>query len=198
MRKTVSFLYPYLILLLLVSGGCVTSSVPSGPRAVLATGALTENLKTYAWFQEQPVAPVAFDEGYHSSLDQHIRTAIETELNEKGFTRATNGNPDVLLAYDVSVSVPLEKDVAQNYLEGFGYSYAYMAGYRYGYLHNRLPGYRAVDLYKSGTLIIDLIDPSSKELIWRGWTEGAISNFKANYKTVHKEVEAVLAPVRGR
>lgn len=196
MRKTL--LYPYLFLLLLLITGCVTSSVPSGPKAVLATGALTENLKTYAWFQEQPVAPVAFDDGYQASLDQHIRTAIETELKAKGFVKAVTGNPDVLLAYDVSVSVPLEKDEPQNYLDGFGYSYAFMAGYRYSYLHNKLPGYRAVDLYKSGTLIIDLIDPGSKELIWRGWTEGAISNFKANYKTVHKEVEALLAPLRSR
>ncbi|MBB6610350.1 DUF4136 domain-containing protein [Pontibacter sp. Tf4] len=197
MKKRTIVLFFYLPVLLLLSG-CVASSVSSKPNAVLATGALTENLQSFAWFQEQPAAPAAYDEGYSAALDKHIRTAIETELQKKGFTKAASGNADVLIAYDVSVSVPLEKDIAQAYLDGFGYSYAYMAGYRYNYKHSDLPGYRAVDLYKSGTLIVDMIDPKTKELVWRGWTEGAFSNFKVNYKTVLSEVEKLLAPVRSR
>lgn len=198
MKKSTILNLLYLPVLLLLMAGCVTSSASSKPNSVLATGALTENLKTYAWYQEQPAAPVAYDQGYTASLNQHVRAAIEEELKAKGFTKATNGNPDVLLAYDISVPVPLEKDYPERYHEGFGYSYGYMAGYRYNYKHNNLPGYRAVDLYKNGTLIIDLIEPKSGELMWRGWAEGAISNFKANYKTVHNEVASVLSPIKPR
>ena len=188
--------YPLLFLFLLLMSACVTSSVTSRPNSVAAPGANTLTYKTYAWFQDQPVAPIAYDEDFSGSLNKHVRQAVEEELQKKGFTKATGGNPDVLVAYDVSVSVPEEKDIATNYIKGFGYSYAYMSGYRYTYGNEQLPGYRAVDLYKSGTLIIDLINPKTNELIWRGWTEGAISNFKANYSSVLHEVEKVLEPLQ--
>ena len=197
MKKSILPLFLCFPLLLLLLGGCVSTSVSTQPKAVLATGSQTEALQTYAWYQERPKAPAAYDKDYSATLDQHLRTAIEAELAAKGFKKATSANPDVLIAYDVSVSVPLEMD-NRPYMEGFGYSYAYMAGYRYNYRHNALPGYRAVDLYKSGTLIIDLINPQTKELMWRGWAEGAISNFKANYNTVHREVERVLKTIRAR
>ncbi len=187
-----------LSLCLLMLFGCVTSSVSTVPNDVVATGVDLSVVKTYAWFQEQPVAQVTYEDGFDASLNQHITKAVEEELKQKGFVKATNGNPDLLIAYDVSVSVPLEKDRPGMYTDGFGYSYAYMAGYRYNYHHSALPGYRAVDLYRNGTLIIDLIDPRKNELMWRGWTEGAISDFKTNYNSVHKEVKGVLAPIRVR
>ena len=189
---------PLLFLYLLFLSACVASSVSSRPNSVTVTGANTLNYKTYAWFQDQPVAPIAYDEDYTGSLNNHIRQAVEEVLQKNGFTKATNGTPDVLVAYDVSVSVPEEKDIANNYIKGFGYSYAYMSGYRHNYGNEQLPGYRAVDLYKSGTLIIDLVNPKTNELVWRGWTEGAISNFKAGYNSVRNEVEKVLEPLKKR
>jgi hypothetical protein len=194
MKKHIPLLFLYLLFL----SSCVTSSISSRPNSVSAEGANTTAIKTYAWYQEQPVAPVAYDEDYSATLNQHIRKAIEEQLQAKGFMKATNGSPDVLVAYDVSVSVPAEKDIPGSFSDGFGYSYAYMSGYRYSYGHEALPGYRAVDLYKSGTLIVDLIKPATEELVWRGWTEGAISNFKANYSSVKNEVANVLAPLKSR
>ncbi|MEJ8756656.1 DUF4136 domain-containing protein [Pontibacter sp. H259] len=192
MKKFQTLRFLYLAILGLVFTGCVTSAVSSRPNAAAAAGAKIATIKTYAWYQDQPVAPIAYDKDYNATLNQHLRRAIEAELQEKGFTKATTGNPDVLIAYDVSVSVPLEKDNPANFADGFGYSYSYMSGYRYNYGHATLPGYRAVDLYKSGTLLIDMIQPATNELIWRGWSEGAISNFKANYTAVQKQVEQVL------
>ena len=195
MKKHAILFYLYLPVICLLAVSCVTSAVTSRPNAVAATGVNTRNLKTFAWFQEQPVAALAYDKDYNANLNQHLRRAIEEELLAKGFTKSTTGNPDVLIAYDVSVSVPVEKDKPENFADGFGYSYAHMSGYRYNYGHSSLPGYRAVDLYKSGTLIIDLVNPTTKELMWRAWSEGAISNFKANYNSVHNEVENVLEPL---
>lgn len=194
MKKHIPLLFLYLLFL----SSCVTSSISSRPNSVSAAGANTTAIKTYAWYQDQPEAPVAYDKEYTGTLNQHIRKALEEQLQAKGFTKATTGSPDVLVAYDVSVSVPVEKDIPGSFSDGFGYSYAYMSGYRYSYGHEALPGYRAVDLYKSGTLIVDLIKPATNELMWRGWTEGAISNFKANYSSVKSEVTKVLAPLKSR
>lgn len=190
MMKKMNNVVSFLMLFLLVSA-CVATSRIVHTHAILAPGATPKNYKTFAWYQDQPKAEAAYDKGYDASLNQDIRRAVEEELLEKGYKKVNN-NPDVLVAYDVSVSVPLEKDKPENFSTGFGYSYGYMSGYRYDYGNGEAPGYRAVDLYKQGTLIIDLVNPQSNQLVWRGWAEGGISNFKANYKQVHAQVEDVL------
>ncbi|GAB3195660.1 hypothetical protein ABID22_001561 [Pontibacter aydingkolensis] len=159
--------------------------------AIIAPGANTKLYRTYSWYQPAPAEVTSYDKGYRANLHENIVKAVEAELQEKGYKKVAE-NPDVLLAYDVSISVPLEKDKPENFAPGFGYSYAYMSGYRYNYGNSGLPGYRAVDLFKSGTLIIDMINPKSNQLVWRGWTEGALDNFNAGAGKVQQEVEEIL------
>ncbi|WP_242928895.1 DUF4136 domain-containing protein [Pontibacter vulgaris] len=181
----------YFLLILTLFSACVATSGISHTNTILAPKTNLTKYKTFAWYQDKPAAEPVFDKGYNAALDKNIRLAIEQELLKKGYQKAT-GKADMLLAYDVSVSVPVEKDKPENFAPGFGYSYGYMAGYRYKYGDAGLPGYRAVDLFKQGTLILDVVDTKSKQLLWRGWTEGAIENFKASAGTVHKEVETIL------
>ncbi|WP_266205702.1 DUF4136 domain-containing protein [Pontibacter kalidii] len=170
---------------------CVTTSASLGAKSIKAPYAASlRNAKTYAWYQPAPPAPAVYLKGFKASLHQNMVQAVEQEMQEQGYTKVEQ-NPDVLVAYDVSVSVPEEQDKAENFAEGFGYSYGYMSGYRYDYGHADMPGYRSVDLFKEGTLIIDLINPRSKMLLWRGWAEGAI-NFNAGPGAVRKKVEEVL------
>lgn len=190
LNKKLLSLLQFLLLPLFMCACVVTSGIKS-TNAISAPGANLKRYKTYSWYQQEPEAAAEYDPGFGSGLDEKLRRAVEEELEEKGYRKVTE-NPDLLVAYDVSVSVPLEKDKPENFLPGFGYSYGYMHGYRYGYNNAGLPGYRSVDLFKSGTLIIDLINPKTNVLVWRGWTEGAIENFNAGYKKVHQEVEEVL------
>ncbi|MHC2993734.1 hypothetical protein OB13_19925, partial [Pontibacter sp. HJ8] len=157
----------------------------------VSPGTSLKQHKTYAWYQAKPAEPAGYDKGYSASLHQHLIRAVEEELAQKGYKKSAE-NPDLLLAYDVSVSVPEEKDKPGMYGPGFGYSYAYMSGYRYGYGNAQMPGYRAVDLFKEGTLILDVIDPDSNQLLWRGWTEGAVSNFGTGYGKVQDLVGTIL------
>ncbi|WP_299821820.1 DUF4136 domain-containing protein [uncultured Pontibacter sp.] len=182
---------PALVLFVLVCNACVVTSGIKNTSAIVAPGANTKLYRTYNWYQPAPAATAAYDKGYKSTLHDHIIQGIEAELKKRGYTKVTD-NPDVLVAYDVSVSVPLEKDKPENFEPGFGYSYAYMSGYRYSYNNPNLPGYRAVDLFKAGTLIIDFINPASNQLVWRGWTEGALANFNAGAGNVQQEVEEIL------
>jgi hypothetical protein len=192
-KTTSNFLY---LLLPFLMGACVAASGVVHSNVITAPGARPAMYKTYAWLQNEPVAAAAYDKGFSGDLDKEIRQAVEEELAAKGFEKVTQ-NPDVLVAYDVSVSVPLEKDKPENFAEGFGYSYAYMSGYRYAYANAGLPGYRSVDLFKEGTLLLDFVDPETNTLVWRGWAEGAVSNFKAGYNKVHSLVEEVLQKLPG-
>ncbi|WP_276496043.1 DUF4136 domain-containing protein [Pontibacter litorisediminis] len=192
MKKPLYTLPFYLIILsILYLPSCVTTSASLGAKAIKAPYAASlRNAKTYAWYQPSPMAQPEYLKGYKPALHKNLVQAVEQELQERGYTKVEQ-NPDMLVAYDVSVSVPAEKDRSENFIEGFGYSYAYMSGYRYSYGYADMPGYRSVDLFKEGTLIIDLINPRSNMLLWRGWAEGAI-NFNAGSGAVQKRVEEVL------
>lgn len=178
--------------LILMLSSCVVTSGIKNTNTITAPGANTKLYRTYSWYQPNSAAGASYDKGYKSDLHEDIIKAIEATLQQKGYTKVT-ANPDVLLAYDVSVSVPLEKDKPENFAPGFGYSYAYMSGYRYAYGNSGLPGYRAVDLFKSGTLIIDMINPKANQLVWRGWTEGAFDDFNESSGKVQHEVREILS-----
>lgn len=179
------------IALLLMLSSCVVTSGIKNTNTILAPGASTKLYRTYSWYQPSPAAEASYDKGFKSDLNDKIIEATEAVLQQKGYTKVT-ANPDVLLAYDVSVSVPLEKDKPENFAPGFGYSYAYMSGFRYSYGNSGLPGYRAVDLFKSGTLIIDMVNPKTNQLVWRGWTEGAFNDFNESSGKVQQEVKEIL------
>ncbi|WP_458987207.1 DUF4136 domain-containing protein [Pontibacter sp. CAU 1760] len=176
---------------LLTMVGCVAASSVMQATAIKAPYATPSAYKTYAWYQPAPVATADFVKPYSTKLNENIRKAVEAELQEQGY-RKVEQQPDVLVAYDVSVSVSEEQEQKAKPAQGFGYSYGYMAGYRYKYGHVDMPGYRSVDLFKQGTLIIDLIHPKSNMLLWRGWAEGGIRNPKAGYSPVQQQVEEIL------
>lgn len=191
MKKHFYHFYIFCSLCVLLLSGCVASSAGEGSKTIAAPDAELSRYKTFAWYQPEKVSKAAYGDGYNGDLDVNIRRAVEEELRQKGMQKVTL-NPDVLIAYDVSVDVPKEKDNPEAYPPGFGYGYAHMAGYRYNYGNTGIWGYRSVDLYKQGTLIIDVILPEKQQLLWRGWAEGAITNYNANYKKIHQKVEDVL------
>lgn len=183
-----------LLLIPALFASCVATSGIANTSTIAATDAPLVQKSTYAWYQPEPAANAEYGEGYGPELHKHLLQAIEEELERKGYTK-TSVNPDLLVAYDMSVSVPDEMDKPELYGPGFGYSYAYMAGYRYTYGNSQMPGYRAVDLFKKGTLIIDVIDPKSKQLLWRGWTEGAVKNPNAGYGKVRGYVQEIIGRI---
>jgi hypothetical protein len=180
----------YLFLFSFLFSSCVaTSGIDHTSSISSSEGNLTKRT-TYAWYQAKPSATANYMKGYGPELHNNLLRAVEEELERKGYSKTTT-NPDMLMAYDVSVSVPDAMDKPELYGPGFGYSYAYMAGYRYSYGNSEMPGYRAVDLFKQGTLIMDVIDPKSKQLLWRGWTEGAVKNPEAGYSKVRSLVQEI-------
>lgn len=179
------------MLIAVTASSCIATSGINHTSAITANEGALGKKQTYAWYQEKPEAQAAYGPGYSATLHTHLLKAVEEELQRKGY-RKTTLNPDMLVAFDVSVSVPDAMDKPELYGPDFGYSYAYMAGYRYTYSNAALPGYRAVDLFKQGTLIIDLIEPKGRQLLWRGWTEGAVKNPDAGYGKTRNLVEEIL------
>ncbi len=119
-------------------------------------------------------------------VDRRIRSAIERELDAMGFRRVTSGDAD----FKVAAHVVAEERLDAATLDRYGYNnYGYNNyGYRnYGYRRFGYPSYFGyggsgiitrdyVREYVEGTLILDIIDGSKNELIWRGWASKALAH----------------------
>ena len=136
------------------------------------------NFMTYQTFNWYPteVPPGTAEPGdtpYSTLLDKRIKEAIASELVKEGINPSTT-NPGLLVAYDISVETA--QAPANNYVfpPGFGYGYSYWYGYRYNYGYAGVPAFRSIREYRVGTLVIDLIDRNTNQLVWRGWSEAVV------------------------
>ncbi len=108
--------------------------------------------KTYAFTQEAQQLPVG------DINRKRIIDAVSSELALKGFT--PSDQPDVLI--DLKITAQQKETATATNTGGYGSGY----GYRWG------GGFSTttinVEQYVEGTLFVDMIDNSKKQLVWQG------------------------------
>lgn len=160
-----SFKYLTLLLLLVVVSACSSVRVASD----YDKKANFKDYKTFAFYKP------GIDKAEISDLDKRrILRAIESDLQTKGFTKSET--PDLL----VSIFTKSREEV-NVYNNGFG-PYGYGWGWSPWYYNN----YNSVSTSTEGTLYIDLIDASKKELVWQGQGVGYLT------QSVNKKEERIL------
>src|SRR5262249_36552062 len=111
-------------------------------------GADFSKLKTYAWTTGHTLQ----DELNH----KRVVGAIDEQLAAKGLTRVeADANPDVLVAYHASFDRNLQINATSN--EPYGYRFGGM----------RTGSARTSEIV-TGTLVVDMVDPNTKSMLWRG------------------------------
>lgn len=133
-------------------------------------------IKTYAWLKEpQKTTGDARIDG-NTILEDRIHKAVNAGLAARGLKEVTS-DPDVLVAYHVS----LDK---RRSVQTLNSAYGYGPGWGYGYGASYRPGVWAgppetyVYEYEEGTLILDIVNPKNKELMWRGSAQDEV-HFKS-------------------
>jgi hypothetical protein len=97
--------------------------------------------------------------GLNDPLAQkHIKNAVVRELLTKGI-KQTESSPDLLVMVHAATQNKVDID---------------RYGYRYGRYGRRVGVVTTVDRYKEGTILIDLVDAKSKDLVWRGTAQDAL------------------------
>lgn len=170
--KTIKYLFTSLIILTFIIS-CATVQV----KTDYDTKTDFSKYKTFAFYKK------GIDESKISDLDKRrILRAIEKELTAKGMTKSSN--PDLL----VSIFAKAQKHVD-----------VYNTWYPYYYT----PFDRSnVSQYVQGTLFIDLIDATKKQLVWQGVGKGALSTSskpekkEARIKEIVAEILAKYPPVK--
>ncbi len=148
------------------------------------------HIKTFAW--QDPTAPSLAQS--NPFMHKFIQDEIEKRLSAAGLTKAAAGAaPDVWVTYHGSVmnNVQLQSD---SFGYGFGgYGMGGWGMYGYGAAGPVSTTTRVVN-YMEGTLIVDIVDPMKKELVWRGSTTPILisdSNDKTE-KNISKALDAMV------
>ncbi len=130
--------------------------------------------KTYMW--EKSPNPA------QGEWNQRILDDIDKQLQAKGLTKV-DSNPDLWVVY--SNSIRNEKEVI-----GVGYGLGPTWGWDNGV---GSPAIQNTYINKVGTLVVELADPKTKQLLWRGSVSDTISDkTNKNVSTLDKAVTQVV------
>jgi len=126
--------------------------------------------KTYSWQEIKPE---------NSLWDARIKDAVDAQLAAKGWTQVDSGG-DVAI---VAIKTTQTQRSLQTFYDGFG------GGWRWRGFGGMGETTTTEQDYKEGTLVVDLYDAKTKQLIWRGSAEGTLSNnTEKNEKNLDKGV----------
>ncbi len=160
-----------------------------------------ESLRTFAWMDSTRRVE---EESGNPFLERRVRRAVELAMRERGLTEAGPDRADMLVTAFVIGPTRGDRRAPRWSAFGcgpaitvrigprypFGYSrrrapwffpspfwadpWGYACTYRIGYGYVWLPLYEAPGQRLEGTLVVDILDRRTHELLWRGTAEGAL------------------------
>ena len=141
--------------------------------------------KSYAFYK------TGIDRAQISDLDKkRILRAIETEMDSLGFVKSDK--PDLLIS--IFTNERVEVDVYNGWGYGWGWGWPGYYGYYNPYFWG--PGYYGnnVSTRTEGSLYIDFIDATRKELVWQGRGVGTLNNMK-NIEKKEKRIRQFVSQI---
>jgi hypothetical protein len=141
-----------------------------------------DKLSTWGWLPREEGARTAggVDDPL---LHQRIEAAIEDVLAGRGYALAEAAPPDFLVAYHVAIEKQLEARTLYS-------------GYNTGVWIGPMWSETYIDEYRLGTLLIDVIEPARREVVWRGRAQARVQEWRSPEQRearVREAVEQVLA-----
>lgn len=126
-------------------------------------------------------------------MHDRIVNTVNLQLELQGFVQQKQ-DPDFLVNYNITSEKKTDIRTYDNY-GGYGPSW----GWGFGYAHRGMAistySETRVDEYQQGTLIIDIIDPKTNRLIWRGVGSKRLpetSDVDVMDKLIHEIVSNIL------
>jgi hypothetical protein len=132
--------------------------------------------KTYSWEQVKT----------RDALDvDRIKTAVNAALAAKGWTQVESGG-DISI---VAIEITRNQQTLNTFYDGFGGGWGWRRFGTGGFGEATT----TTETYKVGTVVIDLFDAKTKQLIWRGASSDTLSNnSEKNIKNLDKGVDKMF------
>jgi hypothetical protein len=153
------------------SWGCV-------PMRVSSYAERTMDIRSYHTFTWAP--PDATSTGdprldNNRFFDERVRAQVDKQLESRGFEKTTVA-PDLLVHYHASVTQEIDvRELDSQYANEF----------------TRGPSY----VYDKGTLFVDLVEPATGRLLWRGWAEGSIDGVVDKQEWMESRIDAAVGKI---
>jgi hypothetical protein len=139
-------------------------------------GANFGQYKSYSWQQVKTKDALDVD---------RIKSAVNAALAAKGWTLVESGGDVAIIAIEMT----RDQQTLNTFYDGFGGGWGWrrFGGGGFG------EATTTTETYKVGTLVIDLFDTKTKQLIWRGASSDTLSNISdKNIKNLDKGVEKMF------
>lgn len=144
------------------------------------------NYKTFAWVENADLTKDTNNYQINALMEKRVRSAISSELNQKmGMSLTDSAQADVLVNYHASVDKELD---VSSFNIGYG---ARWSSWGLGYQNDI-----SAREYEVGTLVIDIIDRESNQLVWRGAEDGRLKKNQSPEQrelSVRKTVAKILS-----
>jgi hypothetical protein len=128
--------------------------------------------KTYSWQEIKPT---------NSLWNARIKSAVDAQLTAKGWNQVDTGG-DVAI---VAIATSHTERTLQTFYDGMGGGWGWRRFGGGGFGESTT----TEQDYKEGTLVVDVYDAKTKQLIWRGSAEDMVSNKpETNEKNLNKGV----------
>ena len=153
---------------------CATASFAQQVKTDYDRSANFSQYKTYSWEKVQTQDPLWVD---------RIKEAVNAALTTKGLTPVESGGDIAIVAMETTQN----QRTLNTFYDGFG------GGWRWRGFGGMGTATTTVDNYKVGTLVVDLFDPQTKTLIWRGSSSDTLSDKSdKNIKNLDKGVQKMF------
>jgi hypothetical protein len=132
--------------------------------------------KTYSWEHVETKDPLNVD---------RIKHAVNTVLAARGWTMVESG-ADVAV---VAMEITRDQQTLNTFYDGLGGGWGWrrLGGGGFG------EATTTTDTYKVGTVVVDLFDTKTKQLIWRGSASDTLSdNSDKNIKNLNESVDKMF------
>jgi hypothetical protein len=131
--------------------------------------------KTYSWEKVQTKDPL---------LVERIKDAVNAALAAKGWTQVDSGGDISVVAMEITRN----QQTLNTFYDGFG------GGWRWRGFGGVGEATTTTETYQVGTVVVDLFDGKTKNLIWRGSASDTLSNnADKNTKNLDKGVQKMFA-----
>lgn len=124
------------------------------------------NYKTFDWYAASRYAKDQAKGVSNPLMDRRVKNAVEKELTTRGYTLEAKADPDFLVTY---YPVYRERRYATATHVGWGFRPWYGG-----------MGTTVVreNIYKEGTIVLEIVDFKSNQLVWKSAAEGALTGLE--------------------
>jgi hypothetical protein len=123
-------------------------------------------------------------------LDARVRASVESQLREKGLTPTDRAHADLFVGYGV-----VDHTHKEVYTTGTGWGWGGGWGWRFHRWGVAWPTYARsdIDTYTDGTVVVNMIDAKTKQVVWDGQVADVLSLPVSNPDRATQRIDGAVA-----